>query len=114
VAAEIDRQKLLGTIPQNTPFLQAYKLAGDSLVETNRLNGGVQEQKATTQTTGTTPVRTPNVVATRAEAPKAPVKNDEKARAASPSKTTPRTATVVVNPLELSDEEYLKQFNGRL
>jgi hypothetical protein len=114
ITAEIDRQKLLGTIPQNTPFIHAYKLAGDSLVETNRLVGGDQGQKPTAQTTVAEPVRTPNVVATRAEAPKPPVANGEKARAASPSKTTPRTATVVVNPLELSDEEYLKQFNGRL
>lgn len=113
IAAEIDRQKLLGQIPQSTPFLQAYKLAGDHLTATNgfKIPDG-QVTQIQTQTGGTPPQQ---VIATRTAAPKAQVQNGDKAAAASPTKTaTTRKATSTVNPLEMADDVFMKQFSGRL
>ena len=44
IAAEIDRQKLLGTMGNTTPFLQAYKIAGDHLVKTDGFKAPIQTQ----------------------------------------------------------------------
>ncbi|MER9436697.1 hypothetical protein NKJ04_17540 [Mesorhizobium sp. M0618] len=107
ITAEIDRQKLLGQIPNSTPFLQAYKLAGDHLTASNGFKAPqIQTQPGVTQQ--------PQVIATRTAAPKAQVANGDKAAAASITKTTPRKAATAVNPLEMADDEFLKQFNGRL
>jgi hypothetical protein len=98
ISTEIDRRKTLGSIPANTPFLQAYKLVGDEwaqkAIETQR----AEEEKA-------------RVLATRAATPKTTVENDDKASAASATKTTAKTAKTVVNPLSMSDEEFMKQAN---
>lgn len=112
IAAEIDRQKLFGTIPQSTPFLQAYQLAGDHLKATN---GFKNAPKADVQIQ-TQVVETPaTVIATRVAAPKAQVANGAKAAAASPTKTSgTRKAATAVNPLEMADDDFIKQFNGRL
>ncbi|RWB40466.1 MAG: hypothetical protein EOQ44_25345 [Mesorhizobium sp.] len=108
VVAEIDRQKMLGQIAPSTPFLKAYKLAGDHLQASN----GFKPVQIQTQ-----PVVTPQpqVIATRAAAVKPPVANSELAAAASPTKTaTTRKAATTVNPLEMADDVFLKQFEGRL
>lgn len=103
IVAEIDRQKLLGDISSNTPFLQAYQSAGDKLFP-----------KATIQNRpGDTP---PNqVIATRTAAPKAQVQNGSKAAAAASTKTTTqRKAGVTINPLDMADDDFLKTFKDRL
>lgn len=107
IAAEIDRQKLLGNIPQATPFLQAYKLAGDHLVATKGFKAPpIQPQPALQPQ--------PQVIETRLAQPKPQVQNSDKARAASPTKAAPHKAATTVNPLEMADDDFLKQFNGRL
>ncbi|AZO48048.1 hypothetical protein [Mesorhizobium sp. M4B.F.Ca.ET.058.02.1.1] len=106
IVAEIDRQKLLGHIPNSTPFLKAYKLAGDHLQANNGFKAPIQTQPVVTQQ--------PQVIATRTAAPKPQVQNGDKAAAASATKTTPRKAATAVNPLEMADDDFLKQFNGRL
>jgi len=112
IAVEIDRQKLLGKIPQNAPFLQAYKLAGDHLQATNGFKVTASKTPIRTQS-GDTPQ--PQVIETRAAAPKAQVQNSDKAAAAASTKSTPRgKASSTVNPLEMADDEFLKQFQGRI
>lgn len=110
ITAEIDRQKLLGHIPPNTPFLAAYKTAGDLLVTENRL------LLPTTDDLIITPAlsKEPTVIETRVETIKSQVSNSDKAEAAASSKASARKATEIRNPLEMPDEEFLKQFNGRL
>lgn len=118
IAAEVDRQKLLGTIPANTPFLQAYKAAGDHLVATNGFKPveganppGQAPQIQTQQNSGSQP----QVIATRTAAPKPQVSNGDKAAAASLTKTTTtRRGTATVNPLEMADDDFMKQFANRL
>ena len=89
---------------------QAYKLAGDHLQATN----GFKTIQVPIQTlSGDTPQ--PQVIATRTAAPKAQVQNGDKAAAAASTKTTPaRKSGALVNPLEMADDEFLKQFKDRL
>jgi hypothetical protein len=107
IASEVDRQKLLGSIPPHTPFLKAYEIAGKALF------GQPQETTTTTpevKAPVAQPATEPKVLATRPAAPKAPVKNDDKARAAAPTQATARKAAPVINPLEMADDEFLKTF----
>lgn len=102
ITTEIDRQKLLGHIPNQTPLLQAYKIAGDYLQANNLFKINPVEA---------TPAK---VVATTTGKVKSPVANSEAAKAASSTPSTTRKASVIKNPLEMADEEFMKQFNGRL
>ncbi|QWY83527.1 putative tape measure protein [Rhizobium phage RHph_X2_28B] len=103
IVAEMDRQKVLGTLSPNTPFLAAYKQVGDSMMERNAFIAKPTPGQPE-----------PTVVATRTAAPKPAVANSDKARAASPTKTSPNKAQEFINPLALSDDEFLKRFEGRL
>lgn len=119
IAAEIDRQVTLGKIPANMPFLQAYKIVGDELTASNGFADLIQKHQSGTATQaesgGVAPHKEdPKVVATRVAAPKSPVSNDDKASAASPTRTTPAKAKEFVNPLAMSDDEFMKKFEGRL
>lgn len=105
IVAEIDRQKTFGQIPHSMPFLQAYKVAGDVLFPSDAQAPTIQNQTGQDQQS--------QVIATRAAAPKATVQNGDKAAAASPTKTTPRKAATVVNPLEMADDDFMKNFKGR-
>ena len=96
IVAEIDRQKLLGTIPAGTPFLHAYKQVGDALVAQRVQN----------------PVVAP--VATRVVAPKPAVKNSDKASAAANGSTSSKSVGTAINPLAMSDDEFLLQMQNRL
>lgn len=106
VVDEINRQRTLGTLLPNVPFIDAYRIVGDRLLETDAFDHlpAIKQLK---------PQRTPAVVATRTNSQKPVAVNGDKASAASPSRSTPRTATTV-NPLSMSDEEFLKQMEHRL
>ena len=112
ITTEMDRQKTLGTIPPETPFLQAYKLVGDELAKANAFDG-LGSEKADVDEVGN-PKKEP--VATTKATPKKTLANGDKANAAAPTRTTPRKAEKLVNPLAMSDDEFLKldNFNGRL
>lgn len=116
VVAEIDRQKLLGYIPHSTPFLKAYKIAGDYLQANNgfRLPQGQvphQNQSGAPHSGA----QQQQVIATRTEAPKPKVQNSDKASAAAVTKTAPsRKSSTTINPLAMADDEFLKQFENRL
>ena len=120
IVAEMDRLKTLGKIPTSTPFIQAYKMVGDELVKTNGF--------AHLNVTSTTPTGNPGApaaqpagnahepaaVAVRVATPKSPVANDAKAAAASPTRSSPRKAEPFVNPLAMSDDEFLSSMKDRL
>lgn len=99
IATEIERQKALGNLPVSTPFLDAYTQIGNMMQQAGVLGGTPQPQ---------TPI------ATKVAAPKARVDNSEKAKAAAPSKSTSKKATPLINPLAMSDEDFLKQMANRL
>lgn len=112
---EVDRQRTLGKIPANMPFLAAYKQVGDEMVAaaTDTPPAGQQPTGATEGQPGiATPAPTP--VVTRTAAPKANVKNGDKVSAASPTRAVPGQAKVVINPLAMSDDAFLKEMENRL
>ena len=101
IAAEVERLKVLGTIPSHTPFLNAYKAVGDQLSQAGAFNHLVQKS-----------ANAP--VTTRVQAPKSAVKNGDKVSAAAPSRSTPKKTEAFVNPLAMDDETFMKQFANRL
>uniref|UniRef100_A0AB39ACG8 Tail length tape measure protein n=1 Tax=Erwinia phage Fifi051 TaxID=3238787 RepID=A0AB39ACG8_9CAUD len=109
IAGEVERQRTLGKIPSNVSFLQAYKVVGDAMQAQNAF--------ADLASAGSEPVQpqAKQPIATKAAAPKPQVTNSEKANAASqPRHTSTQKASRTKNPLELSDEEFMKQFENRL
>lgn len=105
IVAEMDRQITLGKLRPATPFLEAYRTVGDQLVA----------EYAKQQPGGNAaPAPAPQVLATRAAAPKSAISNSEQAAAAAPSRGTATKAKEFVNPLEMDDEAFLKQMNGRV
>ena len=113
IVAEIEHQKTFGKIPHNTPFVQAYTIAGDSLVKSGGLPGAPSDQPAPVTETPKPAVQ-PRVLATRTQPPKPAVANNDKAKAAAPTQSSPRKAAAVINPLDMPDDVFLKQFEGRL
>lgn len=103
IAKEIDRRRTLGQIPTEVPFLQAYKAVGDELHNAGAFNN-----------LGTKPPQGKTPVAVRPAVPKPPVANGDKASAAAPSRSTPKVAKPFVNPLQMSDDEFMKTFKDRL
>lgn len=103
IAKEIDRRRTLGQIPTEVSFLQAYKAVGDELHNAGAFNN-----------LGTKPPQGKVPVAVRPAVPKPPVANGDKASAAAPSRSTPKVAKPFVNPLQMSDDEFMKTFKDRL
>lgn len=94
ISSEIERQRVLGAIAYNVPFLEAYKVIGQSMNEAGLLGNTPIARTATTNTTKVT--------------------NNEKARAASTSRSTPSKVNTNIDPLSLSDDEFLKFMAGRV
>lgn len=104
ISDEVDRRKTLGSIPNNVPFIQAYQTVGVEMQErgefTPKTPAKVEE--------GNTSEKTSRVVATRPAKSKT-VSNNERARAASATRSTSgKKAQEDFNPLALSDEEFEK------
>ena len=95
IVAEVERQRVLGNLT-NMPFINAYNMVGQHLAQSGLLKGQ-------------TPAST--VVATSAPAKAAAVVNSDKARAASPTKSAPAKVKQELNPLAMSDEEFMKMMN---
>ena len=115
ISAEINRQAMLGKIPAGTPFIQAYLNVGNEMnargafTKVNAPNStGVQN--APMQTTA--PVNAP--VATRVVAPKPQVTNSAAANAAASTRQTQKRVLPVVNLQNMSDDDFLKNWQNRL
>lgn len=103
IATEIDRRKTLGIIPASVPFINAYKVVGDELNSQGKFNDLVK------------PIPNRNTpIATRVAAPKPTVTNNNQANAASTTRSVKTPAKPLVNPLAMSDEDFLKQFSNRV
>lgn len=106
ITTEMERQKLLGTIPNSTPFLKAYQAVGNILFPPAPEAKPIQLQPVVTPQ--------PQVIATRVEPPKAQVQNSAEAAAAAAPKSAGSRKPAPVNPLAMADDEFLKAFSGRL
>jgi hypothetical protein len=105
IASEVDRQKMLGKMSSNTPFLEAYKLVGDELQKAGAFGGSGPSEEGNPQAQ---PARK---VTEKAAKPAPKATNGDKAKAASTSRRSSRQSAPVVNPLAMSDEEFLKMDN---
>lgn len=102
---EVERRRVLGSIPTHVSFLNAYKLVGDELDAKGAFAHLVQKQQVPGE-------KVP--VATRVAQPKPVVKNGDKASAAAPTRSSPKVTKPFVNPLSMSDEQFMKEFKDRL
>ena len=110
VVTEIERQRTIGAIPANVSLLNAYRVIGERMTQA----GAFQDLVAAQQAAQRPAVQHP--VATRvASTTKPAVANSGKVSAAAPTRTAaPRRAEAFINPLALSDDEFMKQFANRV
>lgn len=113
INTELERQRALGQIPPNVPFLHAYKAIGDQMAQAGGFDDLVNPAPQSQQR------QEPKApVATTVARPKPAVRNGDKVNAASPTRTTSANGSkTVINPLALSDDEFMKQvteWQGRL
>lgn len=123
IVNEMDRQKMLGKITPDTPFLKAYKDIGDSLAAVGGFDDLLKLQEKQSDATPITPVNqtdktvlTPEIepVATRVVKPKPAVTNGDKVDAASTTRSVNKPAKPIINPLAMSDAEFMANFQGRV
>lgn len=112
ITEEMDRQITLGTIPVNTPFLEAYKMVGDQM--SAAATGSSSSGKEPGADDGQAGKPAPIVVGTRVATPKAAVANDDAASAAASSRGSPSSKAPTVHPFAMSDEQFMKQMEGRV
>jgi hypothetical protein len=105
IAAEVERQRTLGKIPANTPFLQAYKDVGEQLTQAGAFGTPTADQSGK-------PER--QKIGEKVAAPKPKVTNGDKASAAAPTRSAGKPAHKIVNPLSMSDDEFMNSFKDRL
>jgi hypothetical protein len=116
IVAEVERQKLFGTIKPNTPFIDAYKTAGDSLVRAAGIDPTTGKPTQVQQVkVDPAPVQpaAPVALGTKTAKPKAPVSNDAKARAAASSTNKAAKVVAPVDMLDMSDDDFMKQFGPK-
>lgn len=117
ITSRVERMQVLGEIPYGTPFLRAYKFAGDQLVRERQPSQGTQTQSAQLDQAAPTqqPIQ-PRVLDQRAAAPKTKVSNNDRASAlgAPPRSPSTKPRQSVENIFNLSDEEFMKTFHGRI
>jgi hypothetical protein len=99
ITGEVERLRMLGTISPNTPFIEAYHAVGNVMGQRGEFGTA---QPATPPQQPSQPSR---VVDTR-PAPRKTVANNDRAKAASPTRSTPPKAATDFNPLAMSDEEF--------
>jgi len=120
ITAEIDRQRTLGTITVNTPFISAYQTVGTELHNAGAFNDLAPKVNPPASDEGKPPIvsaettAAPQPVATRAAAPKVVVDNGDKVVAASPTNTSARPAKPVVDIFAMSDEDFMASMKGRV
>lgn len=98
VVAEVERQKLIGNISPNTPFIDAYYNVGMML----RQQGNNQQSR--------NGFNTPQPLTRRPAITTSNLNNSQRAKAAGITRTSSQARQPIKNPLSMSDEEFLKQF----
>lgn len=108
IADEVERQKTLGnTQIARLSFIKAYETVGKQLATQGKL-------KVTRPTAAAPTQKTPTELGRGTAPVKKTVTNDEQAKAASPSAKSAKKTNQTFNPLEMSDEEFLKSMDKRV
>ena len=103
ITDEMERLRILGEIPVGTPFLQAYNAVGQYLREQGRLQ---------VPSSSVTPPP-PQPVATKTVIPQGSADNSDRVKATAPPRSVPSTSQPKIDVLNMSDEEFMKQTEGR-
>lgn len=102
VVEEVNRARVLGQIPANAPFVNAYGHVFAQMAQAGAFDP---------------PKPTPTPVAVRPATPKPVVSNSAAAKAAAPSAPSASKAEAFQNPLAMNDADFMKEFEkfrGRL
>jgi len=103
VVQEMDRQKAIGTIPNSIPFLHAYKLAGDTLLQqVNSTTNSVAKVSMGQSNSG-------SVVGRRTNQPTQNTANSTRAKSAMISHGSQHTGSAKVDYSLMSDEEFMRR-----
>lgn len=111
ITAEMDRRRMLGTLPAGQNWLESYKTVGEQMANAGHFNDLVAPPAQQRQ--NESPAQQAPVV-TRVPSAKQPDPAAAKAAAAAPTRAAAKPAQSLQNPLELDDAEFLKQFANRL
>lgn len=99
IVTEVERQKLIGNISPNTPFIDAYYSVGSMML---RQQGNNQQSR--------NGFNTPQPLTRRPAITPSNLDNSQRARAAGITRISSQARQPIKNPLSMSDEEFLKQF----
>lgn len=105
ISAEIERQQMLGHLNPNLPFLQAYKQVGDHLQAQGLLKPVNQEQAQPAALAPAPQQQAPRVVGSRPATVRKAPDNGDRAKAASPARTAPKSSPRSFNIFDMTDEE---------
>ncbi len=97
ISNEIERQKVLGRISADTPFLQAYQIVGGALLQ--QYQASAQQQRVMQNLP-------------KGTLPQQPKTNSAQVKSAAPTGRSNKSATQFIDPFTLSDEEFEKQFKN--
>lgn len=107
IGEEIERRKILGQIPAEMSFLQAYQAVGNEMQARGAFGSPAQTQQTPPKPGGN---GTPPVIRPAVKTPVPPKVSDSKVRAAAPTRTTNgRIAQPTTNYLSMTDDDFLKQ-----
>ena len=95
IMKEMEHQRMLGNIPEGTPFLEAYKAVGDYCLQHQQYV--LQQRMAANLPKGTVKKAAPT---------------STRVKSAAPSGRSKATTSKFVDPFSLSDEEFEKEFNN--
>jgi len=110
IADEVERLRTLGQIPETTSFLQAYQELGNQMFPANG-NGNPAHK------TGDAPrsrVVDKGIAPSQQKRVSSDPDVDRRLKGTSSSKSSRGTREEFKNPLEMSDDDFLKQMEGRL
>lgn len=102
---EMERLKVLGYIKENSPFLSTFVDVKNMMLQNGMLNEELRKLNSQSQT------RTSPQTFSRSNKKKSSVTNNDKARAAAPSRSSGKSTKPFLNPLTMSDEEFMKHYD---
>ena len=107
ICGEIERQQMLGEIPSNVPFINAYMAVGSRLQAEGKFTPKPASTGPAQTNTGTVAVPR-QILETRAAQPRKVVSNGDRAKAASPGpKASSKESHRSFDPFSMTDEEIM-------
>lgn len=117
IANEVERQRVLGNVSSSTPFIHAYRDIGNQMANSGAFNDLIQQPAINSGNNQAAQPQQPAQAqgVKRVATPKPSVTNNDKAKAASTSRNSgKKVVPPKINPLAMSDEDFLKQMENRV